>query len=182
MKEKLLALWKKIKSNVDRSVLIFFCILFAMMALIYIHEVTRPQPDWVEPTPVDLPVLLPSSNYQKIMGFMAKPESQSPELEKDETYAIIGKFNMFDVKTVKDAETLEKEANEKMKTARKAFDEERYQEAKQLVNEVLVVLPSHLEANALKQQIAAKLNPPPVATPTPAPANPPAGAVVGVEY
>ena len=177
MKENFLALWKKIKSNMDRSVLILFCILFALMALIYMNEINSTPPPFEEITPQPLPKLLPSANYDKILGFMTAQAAQNLELEKDDTYAIIGKFNMFDVKTVKDAETLEKEANEKMKTARAAFAEGRYQEAKQLVNEVLSVVPSHLEANSLRQQIQEKLNPAPQPTPTPAPAIPEAAAL-----
>ena len=182
MKEKLVALWKKIKSNMDRSVLIFFCILFALMALIYMNEINSTPPQIEEITPQPLPKLLPSANYDKIMSFMAAQATQNLELEKDDLYAIIGKFNMFDVKTVKDAETLEKEANEKMKTVRTAFAEGRYQEAKQLVNEVLTVVPSHLEANSLKQQIAEKLNPKPEPTPTPPPAVPEGAGALGQQF
>jgi hypothetical protein len=81
----------------------------------------------------------------------------------------IRQYNMFDYKSVRDREAIERAANQKYDLAFRARQEGRTEEAKRLAEEVLASIPTHRRAKELLDQ----LKPPTAATAgTPAPSTP----------
>lgn len=67
--------------------------------------------------------------------------------------------NMFSVKTVKDQTEREAEANRKYEQAKRLRDEGKFDEAMNLVDQVLAVMQSHRQALRLKEELEARLKP-----------------------
>jgi type II secretory pathway component HofQ len=82
----------------------------------------------------------------------------------------IRQYNMFDYKSVKDREVLERAANQKYDQAERLRKEGKTVEARKLAEEVLGSIPTHRRAKELLDQLTA---------PAPAPGTAPAAAPPG---
>jgi len=165
MKEKLSLLWRKIKANIDRSAFIIFLFLLIIMTGIYGYEITRPE--IFEETGGSGPIRpeLPNDDYRKAINYI----KSNIELEKDEEIKIIKYFNIFDYKTIRDKNELQKEADKKFQRALTLFEDGKKQESMKVLKDILLTWPSHLSSRELIDKIEASMATP---TPTPTPKRP----------
>ena len=162
LKDTVSALWRKIKANIDRSAFIFFFILLVLMSGIYGYEITRPEPELINPTPGPMPTKLPNDDYQKAVNYI----KSNTDLEKDDQLKVIKYFNIFDYKKVRDKNELQKDADKKYTRAQALFEEGKKEEAAKLLRSILLTWPSHLSSRDLLSKIES--TPTPTPTPTPA--------------
>lgn len=78
------------------------------------------------------------------------------------------KYNMFDYKSVKKKEALDREANQKFTQAQDAASKGQTEDAKRLLKDILAVMPTHQKARELYDKLTAPAGAA-NATPTPKP-------------
>lgn len=103
--------------------------------------------------------------YKKVQAMAGdQPMSEYPGIQQ------ISQYNMFDYKSVRDKQEIERGAEQKLKQAETAVAAGRTEEAKRLLGEILQQVPSHRKAREMLEKMNPKEKA--AATPTPAAANP----------
>ena len=154
MSPKQEGLWRTLKTKIDKVVIAVFGILLLVMALLYFnYETTVVSPELPVPKEHDLKDrTAESQDYQLLM------RRTNPEFEFEESdYYVLGTFNMFDYQTVRDKETIDREADAKFGVAKTLRDEGDMQGALKRCNEVLLIRPSHIPAREMKAEIEKRL-------------------------
>jgi predicted negative regulator of RcsB-dependent stress response len=149
MNEKTEQILKLLQANIDRIVIAVMYILVGVMVYFW----------WVEQNPAEattgeqkLAVLkdpvAENSNYKMIAEYTRNPDiSAFPQIDQ------VAKFNMFEYKSVKQREALEREVRSKVDSAEKAMSEGRTEDARRLLREVLDVFPAHQRARELMNKL-----------------------------
>lgn len=149
MNDKQAQLLKLLKSNLDRLVIAAMYLLVAVLVYFW----------WVEQNPAEatlgeqkIAVLkdpIPENpSYKRISEFTKNPDiSAYPQIDQ------VAKFNMFEYKSVKQREALERETRSKVEAAEKALSEGRTEDARRLLREVLDAFPAHQRARELMNKI-----------------------------
>jgi hypothetical protein len=149
MNDKGAQILKLLKNNIDRFVIAVMYFLVAVMVYFW----------WVEQNPAEttpagekIAVLkdpvAENPHYKVIAEYVKNPDiSGFPQIEQ------IAKFNMFEYKSVKQREALEREVRGKVESAEKALTEGRTEDARRLLQEVLDAFPAHQKARELMNKI-----------------------------
>ena len=141
---------RMLKVHVDRVIIAVLYVLLAVLGYLWLNE--ERVEDLEGGTTVAQLVDLVANNpeYKKIQALGSPQEmSQYPLIEQ------IRKYNMFDFKSVKEKEAIERDAKAKVDQARSAVQGGRIDEAKRLLNEVLSTFPTHRGARDLLDQLNA---------------------------
>jgi hypothetical protein len=102
------------------------------------------------------------AQYEEVAPFVFDPTT---DITKDEeAYALVER-NMFDIKTVEEAERKAEELNQQYNQAVRLFQDAKFQEALQQVNQILAEDPRHRAARDLKNRLEETLAPAPTAAP-----------------
>jgi hypothetical protein len=142
------------KTHVDRIVVgVMFALLCAMIWL-WMREQTSTGEGASEPKVVNLTDSVAANPNYKVLTAMTSHAdiTSSPLIDQ------IRKYNMFDYKSVKQKEAIEREANAKFAQAKEAADRGQVEEAQRLLKDILASFPTHQKANDLSN----RLNPKPV--------------------
>jgi hypothetical protein len=87
-------------------------------------------------------------NWRLVQAMMSPQEiSKYPAIRQ------IRQYNMFDYKSVRDREAVDRAANQKFEQAKKAESEGKTEEAKRLAEEVLASIPAHRAARELLDKL-----------------------------
>lgn len=150
MNDKTAQFLKLLQANLDRIAIAVMYLLVGVMVYFW----------WIEQNPAEVgggeqkiavfkdPVA-ENPHFKAIEEFIQAPNIASkPEIDQ------VAKFNMFEYKSVKQREALEREVRSKVDTAEKAIAEGRPEEARRLLREVLDAFPAHQRARELMSRIS----------------------------
>lgn len=159
---------KMIKSHVDRVVVgVVYALLAVLVWFWYSEEMTTGGEQ--EGRKLVLVDPIPNNPSRKLL-MQAK---ETPDIAKFPTIEQVRRFNMFDVKTVKEKRDIEKQADDKFKQAQDFASKGQTEEAKRLLTETLQSFPTHKQAKELfdklsgpKEGAASAATPSPGATTT----------------
>ncbi len=150
MNEKTAQYLKLLQANLDRIAIAVMYVLVGVMVYFW----------WIEQNPTEV-----GAGEQKIAVFK-DPVAENPHFKAIEEFTKsrdisskpeidqVAKFNMFEYKSVKQREALEREVRNKVDTAEKALAEGRAEEARRLLREVLDAFPAHQRARELMNRIS----------------------------
>lgn len=142
---------KMLKTNLDKVTIGVLAMLLAGLVGALLMEKSN---DLVGslPEPENLKLedpLQKNPNWKIVQAMSTRQEmAQYPAIRQ------IRQYNMFDYKSVKDREALERAANQKFEQAERAMKEGKTEEAKRLAEEVLGSIPAHRRAKELLDQIS----------------------------
>ena len=151
MNDKAAQYVKLLKSQVDRIVVaVMFCLLGVMVFLWYLEQTRGSETAASTGRIATLEDPIPKNPFNKKVMSMGDPQSLSdyPEIEQ------VAKYNMFDYKSVKNKEAIEREANRKYEQAEAAASAGRLDEAKRLLQEILEQFPTHQKARELRDKLS----------------------------
>ena len=151
MNDKTAQYVKLLKTQVDRIVVgIMFCLLAAMVFLWYLEQSRGSQTTGEGGKIAILEDPIPNNPFYKKVVAIGEPQSLSnyPGIEQ------VAKYNMFDYKSVRDKQEIERAATRKYAQAEVAASAGRIDEAKQLLQEILQQFPSHLKARELRDKLS----------------------------
>lgn len=149
MNDKTAQILKLLQANIDRIAIAVMYVLVGVMVYFW----------WVEQNPTEAAMgeqkvallkdpVAENPAYKMISDFTKNPDiSAFPQIDQ------VAKFNMFEYKSVKQREALEREVRSKVDTAEKAMAEGRTEEAKRLLREVLEAFPAHQRARELMNKL-----------------------------
>lgn len=149
MNDKTAQILKLLQANLDRIAIALMYVLVGVMVYFW----------WVEQNPAEATMgeqkiavlkdpVAENPSYKMIAEFTRKPEiSAYPQIDQ------VAKFNMFEYKSVKQREALEREVRTKVESAEKAISEGRNDEARRLLREVLDAFPAHQRARELMNKL-----------------------------
>lgn len=114
-------------------------------------------------TPAKLPDPLPDNPHFKRVSAMATGQDLTsfPAIQQ------VAQYNMFDYKSVRDKQEIERGADQKFAQAQNAATNGQAEEAKRLLNEILKQVPTHKKAHELLDKLNATTKA--AASPTPKP-------------
>ncbi|MCX7046012.1 MAG: hypothetical protein NTX50_11080 [Candidatus Sumerlaeota bacterium] len=167
--ENVQAYLEKIKKRLELIVIAVLVILIGAVWGLQSVESTLKLPE-VKPIPMAKFAPASTANYEAAKKMFTFKSS----IEPDDPYARLLKFNIFQVLTAQDRESLEREATAKYSAALKLFNEQRLEEARKICQDILGEVPWHQKTQELLKVINQK-SPPQVAPPV----APPRGAPVG---
>lgn len=167
MKEKIQALSRFLKKYLDFVILGIYIVFLAYIGMRVYMEYNAPSQPLEAPPPWN-PESHHPEKFDDVLGLI-KPRT---ELEQDERFIALGKFNMFDYKIVRDRDEILKELDAKYDQAEKLYKEGNLQGAKKVLTEILSSWPIHMRSRELLTRIDEVLNPTPTPSPTPGPRPP----------
>jgi len=149
MNEKTAQLIKLLQANVDRIAIGLMYVLVGVMVYFW----------WVEQNPAETTAaeakiavlkdpVSENPSYKMIDEFTKNPDISSQPLIDQ-----VSKFNMFEYKSVKQREALEREVRSKVDSAEQALAQGRTEDARRLLREVLDVFPAHQRARELMARL-----------------------------
>ena len=175
MKDRLKEIFTNLSRRLDlvaTGVLLFLLIITGYLYLRetnYVVESPPPPPPktWNVKVPMD-PVIEtdeddPPGNKEEFEEVSEFFLNANPEIEEDPQARKVIVVNMFDIKTVEEEERLREELNQRYNRAEQLFENEQYQDAREIVNEILEQDPNHRASRDLRSRLNALLTP----TPTP---------------
>lgn len=149
---------KKIKKNLDKIVMGTLWLMVGGLAYVwFVEQNSTVGADAETGKPADLsdPVAK-NANWEKLSKMSAQPNIQNfPQIQQ------AAQYNMFDYKSVRDRQEIERGAEQKLAQA-KTLSTTQKPEAIRLLKEILIQVPMHKQARELLNQLE------PAATPTPA--------------
>ncbi len=152
MNEKTEKILKLLQANIDRIVIAVMYVLVGVMVYFW----------WAEQNPEEATAgeqkvailkdpVAENPSYKMIAEFTKNPDiSAYPQIDQ------VAKFNMFEYKSVKQREALEREVRAKVESADKAIAEGRVEEARRLLREVLDAFPAHQRARELMNKLTSE--------------------------
>lgn len=155
MNDKTAQILKLLQANLDRIAIALMYVLVGVMVYFW----------WVEQNPAEATMgeqkiavlkdpVVENPSYKMIAEFTRNPEiSAYPQIDQ------VAKFNMFEYKSVKQREALEREVRTKVESAEKAIAEGRNDEARRLLREVLDAFPAHQRARELMNKLTSSQAP-----------------------
>lgn len=156
---------KLARKHLDRIVLgILSAMLLTLIFFWYQEQNTTVGLTAGEGTPAKLADPIVENPHYKRISAMASPAEMPPAIQQ------IALYNMFDYKSVRDKQQIERGADERFLKAQEAATAGRNEDAKRLLSEILRQVPSHKKARELME----KINP---STPPASPGATPAAAV-----
>ena len=152
------SLGKKLTQNLDKIVMGVLWLMVAGLAYVWFIEQNSSVGDNAESgksanfkDPIE-----DNKNWNKLSTMSAQPD-----IKNNPTIQQVAQYNMFDYKSVRDRQEIEKGAQVKLAQA-KSLSTTQKPEAIRLLKEILVQVPMHKQARELLNQLE------PVATPAPA--------------
>ncbi|MCX7625229.1 MAG: hypothetical protein N2Z21_03340 [Candidatus Sumerlaeaceae bacterium] len=149
MNDKTAQILKLLQANIDRIAIAFMYVLVAVLVYFW----------WVEQNPAEATMgeqkiavlkdpVAENPAYKMIAEYTKNPDiSAYPQIDQ------VAKFNMFEYKSVKQREALEREVKTKVESAERAIAEGRNEEARRLLREVLDAFPAHQRARELMNKL-----------------------------
>ncbi len=154
MNGQFLAVQNKLRGQLDKVIVIVFLLFLVGIIYAYMHE----QSVTIEPPPSPkkepLEEYLPNNEYEKVIQLF----NEHSDLEKDEAFISLGRFNVFDYKTVRDHEIILKEMNQKFTQAQQLYNDAKYEEARGILKDILTVWPAHINSQDLLKKIDEQLS------------------------
>jgi hypothetical protein len=142
---------KMLKANIDRVVVVLvYVLLGALVWFWYNEESMMTEPSEARKANLQDPV---ADNPSARLLTQAK---ETPDITKYPTIEQVRRFNMFDYKTVKEKQEIEKAANNKFRQAQDLASRGQTQEAVRLLRETLQSFPTHKEAKELFDKLTAQ--------------------------
>ena len=148
------------KAHVDRIAVAVLFFILAIMIFLWYSEQSNSAANVEQAAPTKLPEVMDKNAYYKTIVAM----TTATEITKYPSILQIQRYNMFDYKSVKQKEAIEREANQKFAQAKDAADKGQVEDAKRLLKEILDQFPTHQKARQLYEQ----LNPAPAKEGAPA--------------
>jgi hypothetical protein len=151
MNDKAAQYVKMLKANVDRGMVVLMFVILGVMIVLWYMEQDSGAAAGAEESgrPANLEDKIPKNPYFKTVKTLSEPQelSRYPEIEQ------VSKYNMFEYKSVKQKEVVEREANQKYEKAKQAVAAGQPEEARRLIEEILGTLPTHQKARELQGQL-----------------------------
>lgn len=141
--------------------------LLALTLYLYIREsgyvVEEPQPGAPRTFQVKIPLervipveedRLPEfiEDFEKVDSYFLRT---NPNIEDDEVAMRTIMVNVFDIKSVEDAERRREELNRRYNQAERLYQQQQYREAREIVDEILAEDPAHRTARDLRRRLDA---------------------------
>jgi predicted negative regulator of RcsB-dependent stress response len=141
---------KLLKANIDRVVVVVMFCLLGLLVWLWWGEQNPIVTEGAEGKAVVFKDPVADNPHYKTV--LASKQGRDlvayPEIDQ------IAKFNMFEYKSVKQKEAIEREANQKLVQAQDAATRGQNEEAKRLLKEILDSFPSHQKARELMEKLA----------------------------
>lgn len=154
MNGQFLAVQDKLRGQIDKAIVIVFLLFLVGIIYAYLQEqsssVLIPDPPGRKP----FEEYLPNENYEKVIQLF----NENSDLEKNEDFISLGRFNVFDYKTVRDHEIILKEMNQKFAQAQQLYNDAKYEEAREILKDILTVWPAHINSQDLLKKIDEQLS------------------------
>ncbi|MCX7964650.1 MAG: hypothetical protein N2644_09295 [Candidatus Sumerlaea chitinivorans] len=150
MDDKMAKYMKLVKSNVERIVIVLMYALVGVLVYFWWGE-QNPSEATIgeEGKPAVFKDPIAENPHYKLLAEFKKPRDITAYPEIDQ----VARFNMFEYKSVKQREAIEREANEKYRRAEEAANGGRTEEAKRLLKEILDAFPTHQKARELMNKL-----------------------------
>lgn len=148
MSEKTAKYSKLLKSNIDRVIIAVMYSLLLVLVWLWMSEQSMDDPPEGEKV-VTIEDVVDKNAATKQVVEMGRPQA----IENDPAILQVSRFNMFDYKSVKERDKIEKEANQRIVQVEELLKQKRNDDAKRLLEEVLKVIPAHQKARQLLDQI-----------------------------
>ena len=104
------------------------------------------------PISLDFPIKEDSKDYLQVQAIL----QPWPQLRESDYY-VLTQHNMFDPQVARDAEQLERRADERYQAALQAFQQGNLDRAKTLVEETLAIQLNHSRARKLREKVLAQI-------------------------
>ncbi len=154
MNGQFLAAQDKLRGQLDKAIVIVFLLFLVGIIYAYMQEqsssLSPPEPPGKKP-PEEY---LPNESYEKALQLL----NEDSDLEKNEDFISLGRFNVFDYKTVRDREIILKEMNQKFAQAQQLYNDAKYEEAREILKNILTVWPAHINSQDLLKKIDEQLS------------------------
>lgn len=150
MNENVAQYLKLLKMHADRVVIaVMYLLLLALLFMWWTESSSEGEAGPGPGTTASIPdVVSQNPNYKSVQAMLQSPDiSKSPQIDQ------VRKYNMFDYKSVKEKEAIEREVNQKYVQAEQAANKGQTEEAKRLLAEILRDSPNHLKAKELNAKL-----------------------------
>lgn len=154
MNGKVLSVQEKLRGQLDKAIVIVFLLFLIGIIYAYMQEQSAsmepPSPQAKQP----IDQYLPNPDYEKVVKLL----TENPNLEQNEAFISLGRFNVFDYKTVRDREIILKEMNQKFVQAQQLYNDGKYDDARKILKDILTVWPAHINSQDLLKKIDEQLS------------------------
>jgi len=143
---------KLAKKHLDRIVIaVLFLILAGLIFVLFQEQTGTVGLEGDAGKQASFPVVVDQNKqFDRVMAMATKPDMTSyPAIQQ------IAIYNMFDYKSVKDKEQIERGADQRFAQAQEAANKGNAEEAKRLIGEILRQVPSHRKARELLETLNA---------------------------
>lgn len=155
MEDQLASVMRWLKSHLDRVVVGFVVIMFLVQVGLFMKERSQEPP----PRPPLNPIRLQDEIDPEHATLVDTMYGEEGDPATDARIENLVKFNMFDVKTVKRKEDVDREIAEKLRSAEQLYNQNKKAEALAVVEEILLLDRNYLRAIDLRDKIQAELAP-----------------------
>lgn len=150
MSDKAAQYTKMFKKNIDRIVIAIMFLILGGLVFAWFQEQTGgvsgevvegKAASWEDP-------VAKNPHFTRVIALTQKPDMTSyPAIQQ------IALYNMFDYKSVRDKQEIERGADQRFAQAQDAFNKGNPEEARRLIGEILRQVPSHRKARELLEKI-----------------------------
>ena len=154
MNEQLGSFQEKFRGQLDRVIVVVLLLFLVGIIYAYLQEQSASIEIPPQQKQSPLPDYLPNDKYENAIQVL----NESQDLEQDEGFISLGRFNVFDYKAVRDREIILKEMNQKFTQAQQLFNDGKYDEAREILKEILTVWPAHINSQDLLKKIDEQLS------------------------
>lgn len=165
MNDRLKALYQKAQKRLDLVVTGALILLLIITGYLYLAERNFAAPEPPTPAKKQFTLKLPS---ERLSERMVEPEEQyvkavselrekfnpsQASITEDPKASILIRRNMFDVKSVQEEQEREQEMNRLYNRAEALYNQQKYEEASRLIDDILAQIPTHAEALDLRERL-----------------------------
>lgn len=163
--EQLQEFGKKLLKRADLVGIGVLMLLLLTTLFFFWQETNYTAPPVTPPPPAEFVKQIPSDPYTKVQKLYMQAQT---DIRKDPKSVRLVENNMFDLKTLREAGELAAKVKEPLAQAERLFGENKLEEAKKAIGDVLKVYPTYPKALDLQERILKALSTPtPTATPAP---------------
>ncbi len=166
MNEQLQQFGRKILANADLFATGVLFVILVIMIVLFFHERSQVPDEPPNPPRRVLEERLPNEDFIKLETKYLKART---DIREDPLLRGLVDYNMFDLKSVKKQEEIERELDQRVEQAARLISDKKDEEALSILKAVLAQKPNHVRALDLKNRIAPEPTPTPVETPAPTP-------------
>lgn len=165
MNDRIKELFRKAGERLDLVITGALVLLLIIAGYLFYREQDYTVPPPVDPQPKDFTVKLPIERVDEDLG-QDNPEyleavrnvqlqfvETEREIQNDPEASILIRRNMFDLKSVREQEQAAEQLNQQYVQADRLYQRGEYEQAREIVNEILLQDPTHQQALELRERL-----------------------------